>query len=94
MKTEDDAISLPDPFPLPKHCCLAEPHPLLRDDDVSCGRHNCVLLVEFNKGRLNEEVVSALMGKTFPMRRKVILDKPCDLDSLFKDYPFLQMVNR
>ena len=34
--------------------------------------------------------MSALIDKTFPMRRKAILDKPRDLDSLFKDYPFLR----
>jgi hypothetical protein len=46
--------------------------------------------VEFNKTRRNKEVVSDLMDKTFALRRKDILDKCPDLDSLFKEYPFLQ----
>ena len=70
--------------------CPAEPRLLPGEDSVSCGRHNRVLLVEFNKTRRNKEVVSDLMDKTFALRRKEILDKSPDLDSLFKEYPFLQ----
>ena len=66
VKIEDDATSLPDSFPLPKHCCLAKPHPLL-GDDVFCGRHNCVLLVELTKVVRMKRFVSALKDKTFPM---------------------------
>lgn len=70
--------------------CPAEPRLLPGEDSVSCSRHNRVLLVEFNKTRRNKEVVSDLMDKTFALRRKEILDKCPDLDSLFKEYPFLQ----
>ena len=73
--------------------CPAEPR-LLPEDSVSCGRHNRVLLVEFNKTRRNKEVVSDLMDKTFALRRKKILDNCLDLDSLFKEYPFLQDGNQ
>ena len=44
--------------------CPAEPRLLPGEDSVSCNRHNRVLLVEFNKTRRNEEVVSDLMDKT------------------------------
>ena len=70
--------------------CPAEPRLLPGEDSVSCNRHNRVLLVEFNKTRRNEEVMSDLMDKTFALRRKKILETSPDLNSLFKDYPFLQ----
>ena len=49
-----------------------------------------MLLVEFNKTRRNQQVVADLMDRTFPFRRKAILEKVQDLDSLFKDFPFPQ----
>lgn len=60
------------------------------EDSVSFERHNRVLRVEFSKTRRNQQVVADLMDRTFPFRRKAILEKVQDLDSLFKDFPFLQ----
>ena len=50
--------------------CPAEPRLLPGEDSVSCGRHNRVLLVEFNKTRRNKEVVSDLMDKNLCTQEK------------------------
>ena len=49
--------------------------------------------MEFSKTRRNPEVVSALMRKTFPLRRAEIIEQPPDLTKLFERFPFLQEID-
>ena len=53
-----------------------------------------MLSTEFNKTRRNLEVVSGLMDKTFALRRKAILETSMDLNTMFKQYPFLQEIDQ
>lgn len=62
------------------------------EDTISLERHNRVLQAEFSKRATsrNNQVVSDLMDRTFPMRRKTILEQPLSLESIFEKFPFLQ----
>ncbi len=64
------------------------------EDSVSFGRHAQVLQTEFNKTRRNQQVVAELMDRTFPMRRKEILEKDTDLNHIFQSFPFLQEIDQ
>ena len=59
-------------------------------DDISFQRHNRVLQAEWSKVKWNVMVVGELMERTFPMRRREILDNSCNVQTLFKKFPFLQ----
>lgn len=71
-----------------------QPPVVLGEDQVSFGRHNKILKTEFKKSRRNEQVVSDLMDRTFPMRRKAVVEKCKDLSDLYKQFPFLQEANQ
>ena len=57
---------------------------------MSFERHLRVLHVEFTKTHHNKQVVADLMDQTFTVRRKAILEKSHDIDSLFHQFSFLQ----
>ena len=60
------------------------------EDDISFQRHNRVLQAEWSKVKRNVMVVEELMERTFPMRRREILESSCNVQTLFKKFPFLQ----
>ena len=60
------------------------------EDDVSFERHNRVLKSEWTKSNRNALMVEQLMERTFPMRRRGILEAPADVQTIFDHYPFLQ----
>ena len=60
------------------------------EDVVSLERHTRILKTEFKKKNRNDQVVSELMDRTFPLRRQTILEQPMNLDSIFEKFPFLQ----
>ena len=60
------------------------------EDRVSLERHAKVLLEESKKRHPNSQVVEDLMSRTFPMRRRDILENAYDLSTLFNKYPFLK----
>ena len=64
------------------------------EDEVSFERHNNFLRKEHSKVRPNAQVVKELMATTFSMRRADILASACDVQTLFKKYPFLNDVNQ
>ena len=59
-------------------------------DDISFQQHNHVLQAEWSKVKQNVMVEEELMERTFPMRRQEILDNSCNVQTLFKKFPFLQ----
>ena len=72
----------------------SEPVLCAGEDSVSFDRHARVLLTEFNKTRRNQQVVAELMERTFPLRRKQILEKSSDLNMIFQDFPFLEEIDQ
>ena len=60
------------------------------EDDVSFKRHNRILQAEWHKPKRNIMVIEELMEKTFAMRRREILSNSCNVQTLFKKFPFLQ----
>ena len=60
------------------------------EDDISFQRHNRVLQAEWSKVKRNVTVVEVLMEQIFPMRRQEILENSCNVQTLFKKFPFLQ----
>ena len=53
-----------------------------------------MLRLNLNKTRQNQQVVAELMDRTFPMRRKQILENATDLNRIFQDFPFLQEIDQ
>ena len=72
------------------HNPLALPDIPKGEDDVSFERHNRILCTEWSKTNRNAMLIKELMDRTFAMRRREIVDNPCDVQSLFKKFPFLQ----
>ena len=60
------------------------------EDEVSFERHNRVLKSEWSKSSRNALMVEQLMDRTFPIRRRSILETPTNVLTTFKQYPFLQ----
>ena len=50
--------------------------------------------LEYKKQNPNLEVVNELMVSTFALRRKDILNNPCDLRTLLDKYPFLRTIDQ
>ena len=71
-------------------CVQALPEIQPGEDDISFQRHNRVLQAEWSKVKRNVMMVEELMERTFPMRRREILENSCDVQTLFKKFPFLQ----
>ena len=59
-------------------------------EDVSFERHNRILRTEWSKTNRDAMLVEELMNRTFAMWRREIVENPCDVQSLFKKFPFLQ----
>ena len=57
---------------------------------VSLERHTRILATEFKKTNRNDQVVSDVMDRTFPLRRQTILEQPMNIESIFEKFPFLQ----
>ena len=74
------------------YVCILQYH--VGEDDLSFERHNNFLRKEHSKLRPNAQVVKELTTTTFPMRRADILASSCDVQTLFKKYPFLNNVNQ
>ena len=60
------------------------------EDTVSFERHNRVLQSEWTKSSRNAVTIEQLMERTFPMRRRDILEESADVQATFNRYPFLQ----
>ena len=69
---------------------LSLPQVLEGEDNVSFERHNRVLGMEWRKTNKNMMVVDELMSRTFAMRRRVIIESPQAVQTLFDRFPFLQ----
>ena len=73
---------------------LYEPPPTLPgEDETLWNRHIQVLSLEYTKtkrGRGNIQVTSALMDKTYSIRRGDILRGTLDLRAILVKYPYLQ----
>lgn len=64
------------------------------EDTTSFKRNITRLKVEYKRAHRNEAIVHDLMSRTFPMRRKTILDSPTDVGTVFEEFPFLRESNQ
>ena len=60
------------------------------EDKVSHDRHVKILHLEERKVAPNLKVISYLMRKTYPFRRKEILEHPKPIEELLETYPALK----
>ena len=72
----------------------SQPSIVCSEDDTSFKRNIARLKVEYNKTRRNESIVTDLMDRTFPKRRKAIMDSPTSVSVIFEQFPFLQESNQ
>ena len=68
----------------------AAPHIPKGEDEASYLRHLKVLQQEEKKMSPNKQVIADLMTRTFPFRRKEILEEPSSMDQLLKKFPSLK----
>ena len=69
---------------------LEKPNIPLGEDENSFSRHNQKLKKEYKKRHPNMTLVDELMDVSFSMRRRDLLDNPCDITTVFANYPCLQ----
>ena len=60
------------------------------EDEAACLRHIKKLQLEYQKITPDRHVVAALMNRTYPFRRKQILEEQNALPQILKDYPPLK----
>ena len=66
------------------------PEMLVGEDMESCERHIKFMQKEEKKKTANRAIISNLMERTFPYRRKEIVEKPTALANIIKRYPSLR----
>ena len=60
------------------------------EDEASCARHIKLLQLEHQKPSPNKHIVATLMNRTFPFRRREIIEQPKPITQILKNYPPLK----
>ena len=64
------------------------------EDEASCVRHMKLLQLEYQKASPDKYITSSLMDRTYPFRRKDMLQQPKPIQQILKEYPPLKKIEQ
>lgn len=64
------------------------------EDEASCARHMKFLQLEYQKASPDKHIINSLMDRTYPFRRKEMLQQPKPIQQILKDYPPLKKIEQ